>query len=456
MTFEEAQAIFQTQSLCPECLKRIPAIRLARGNDLFMKKTCPDHGEFEVLLWSGNPSYREWGSPKIPSYPERPVTKVVQGCPFDCGLCTDHRQQTCTALLEVTQRCNLRCAFCFAAANKLSSPDPDMKTIKHWYDALLANAKPCNIQISGGEPTLRDDLPEIITLGRSMGFGFIQVNTNGLRLGNDPAYATRLKAAGLASVFLQFDGMREDIYLKLRGSACLKSKLAAIETCRRLGIGVALVPTVVRGVNDNELGSIIQFALKNLDVVRGVHFQPVSFFGRYPAIPTDIERITIPEIIRKLEAQTGGLLKMEDFKPPGCENALCSFNGSFVLMPDASVIALTNHKSVGCVKRSPENAAEGASKSRKFVAQNWSGRESKTPSDSKSDFSMGHWDILFERASTHNLCISGMAFQDVWNIDLDRLRDCCIHVMSPDGRLIPFCAYNVTSANGRSLYGRGL
>ena len=209
-------------------------------------------------------------------------------------------------------------------------------------------------------------------------------------------------------------------------------------------------------MNDNELGSIIQFALKNLDVVRGVHFQPVSFFGRYPAIPTDIERITIPEIIRKLEAQTGGLLKMEDFKPPGCENALCSFNGSFVLMPDASVIALTNHKSVGCVKRSPENAAEGASKSRKFVAQNWSGRESKTPSDSKSDFSMGHWDILFERASTHNLCISGMAFQDVWNIDLDRLRDCCIHVMSPDGRLIPFCAYNVTSANGRSLYGRGL
>jgi uncharacterized radical SAM superfamily Fe-S cluster-containing enzyme len=256
-------------------------------------------------------------------------------------------------------------------------------------------------------------------------------------------------------VFLQFDGMREDIYLKLRGAACLKSKLAAIETCRQLGIGVALVPTVVRGVNDNELGSIVKFALKNLDVVRGVHVQPVSFFGRYPANPTDIERITIPEIIRKLEAQTGGLLKIEDFKPPGCENALCSFNGSFVLMPDSSVIALTNHKSVGCISRSPENAAEGASKSRKFVAQNWSGRESKTPSDSKSNFSMGHWDILFERASTQNLCISGMAFQDVWNIDLDRLRDCCIHVMSPDGRLIPFCAYNVTSANGRSLYGRG-
>jgi len=193
MPFEEVQAIFQTQSLCPECLKRIPAIRLARENDLFMKKTCPDHGEFEVLLWRGNPSYREWGSPKIPSHPERSVTKVVQGCPFDCGLCPDHRQQTCTALLEVTRRCNLRCAFCFADANKLSSPDPDMKTIKHWYEALLANAKPCNIQLSGGEPTLRDDLPEIIALGRSMGFGFIQVNTNGLRLANDPAYAQGLR-----------------------------------------------------------------------------------------------------------------------------------------------------------------------------------------------------------------------------------------------------------------------
>ncbi|MFH0957694.1 MAG: radical SAM protein [Pseudomonadota bacterium] len=454
MRFEEAQTIFQTQSLCPECLKRIPAIRIERGNDLFMKKTCPDHGEFEVLLWRGHPSYRDWVSPKIPSYPDRPGSEVVGGCPFDCGLCPEHRQQTCTALMEVTQRCNLRCAFCFADANKPSSMDPDMATIREWYEALLINAKPCNIQLSGGEPTIRDDLPDIVALGRSLGFGFIQVNTNGLRLGDDPAYAKKLKTAGLASVFLQFDGMREDIYLQLRGQACLQPKLAAVETCRQLGIGVVLVPTVVRDVNDNELGSIVKFALKNLDVIRGVHVQPVSFFGRYPTTPTDIERITIPEIVQKLEAQTDGLLKIEDFKPPGCENALCSFNGSFVLMPDSSVIALTNHKSVGC-GCSRENAAEGASKSRKFVARNWSGRENKTPSNSKSDFSMGHWDILFERASTHNLCISGMAFQDVWNIDTDRLRDCCIHVISPDGRLIPFCAYNVTSANGRSLYGRG-
>ncbi len=455
MASEDTAPLFHTQSLCPECLRRIPAVRFERGNDLCMRKTCPEHGEFQVVLWRGDPSYLGWvRPPKIPSYPEKPATQVVEGCPFDCGLCPDHRQHTCTALMEVTQQCNLRCAFCFADANRSSQPDPDLATIRRWYEVVLSTENSCNIQLSGGEPTLRDDLPDIVGLGRSMGCRFIQVNTNGLRLATEPAYVEKLKNAGLASVFLQFDGMSDDIYLKLRGAACLASKLAAIETCREQGIGVVLVPTVVPGVNDHVLGSIVEFALKNLDVISGVHFQPVSYFGRYPAIPSDANRITIPEVIRKLEIQTEGILRAENFKPPGCENALCSFHGTFVLMPDSSVIALTNHNVVDC-KCGPVNAAEGAQKSRQFVARNWSWKESTAPSQSDSDFSMGQWDVLLERSSTHKLCISGMAFQDVWNIDLERLRDCCIHVISRDGRLIPFCAYNLTSSTGRSLFERG-
>lgn len=454
MPSEDNLAFSQTQSLCPECLARIPATLFARGQHVYMEKICPDHGEFRVLLWRGDPSYLGWVRPKIPCFTDNPATAVDRGCPFDCGLCPDHRQQTCTALLEVTQRCNLGCAFCFADAGKSNRPDPDMAIVRGWYESLLATGKTCNIQLSGGEPTLRDDLSDIVALGRSMGFGFIQVNTNGLRLGTDLAYLKRLKNAGLASVFLQFDGTDENIYRQLRGGAFLASKLAAIENCRQFGIGVVLVPTVVPGVNDRELAAIVHFALKNLDVVRGVHFQPVSYFGRYPTIPSDADRITIPEIIRKLEIQTGGLLRNQDFVPPGCENALCSFHGTFVLMPDGSVKALTNHKLVGC-RCSPENAAEGASKAKTFVARNWSRQESMASSDIKGNFSMGEWDVLLERASTHKLCISGMAFQDVWNIDLDRLRDCCIHAVARDGRLIPFCAYNLTSSTGRSLFGRG-
>jgi uncharacterized radical SAM superfamily Fe-S cluster-containing enzyme len=454
MASEDNSASVQTESLCPECLARIPATRFALGNDLYMKKTCPDHGEFQVVLWRGDPSYLGWVRPKVPCFPDDPTTEVDQGCPFDCGLCPEHRQQTCTALLEVTRRCNLSCAFCFAEAGTWHRPDPDMTTIRRWYESILASGTSCNIQLSGGEPTLRDDLPDIVALGRSLGFGFIQLNTNGLRLGTDPVYVERLKNAGLASVFLQFDGTHEVIHRKLRGGGFLKSKLAAIEHCREQGLGVVLVPTVVPGVNDHDLGTIIEFAIRNLDVVRGVHFQPVSYFGRYPQAPSDADRITIPEVIRNLEAQTGGLVTSQAFKPPGCENALCSFHGNFVLMPDGSLKPLTSHDPCGC-HDSGKQLDEAASRTKTFVAQNWSLGESKTSPNVQGSFSMGEWDVLLERAFTHKLCISGMAFQDVWNIDLDRLRDCCIHVVGRDGRLIPFCAYNLTSSAGHSLFGRG-
>lgn len=454
MPFEEDQAIFETQSLCPECLRRIPAIRFLRGNDLFMQKICPDHGRFEAILWRGEPSCDGWSWPKTPSYPAEPVTSVRDGCPFDCGLCPEHRQQTCTALLEVTQRCNLRCAFCFADSNSGLYTDPDMKKIKNWFEVLKTYSKWSNVQLSGGEPTMRDDLPEIVELGRSMGFGFIQLNSNGIRLGNDTSYVSRLKKSGLSSVFLQFDGLREDIYTKLRGENCLNIKLQALDNLRSCEIGVVLVPTIVPGVNDSDLGSIVEFALDNLDVVRGVHFQPVSFFGRHPSIPSDQDRITIPEIIRGLEAQTRGLLKIEHFKPPCCENPFCSFNGNFVLMPDSTLVPLTRRPSPGDPECLTPSAAEGASRARKFVAENW-GNKGNSVCPETSGIPMGNWDILWERTVTHKLCISGMAFQDIWNIDLDRLRDCCIHVISPDGRLIPFCAYNVTSVGGRSLYRRG-
>jgi hypothetical protein len=255
-------------------------------------------------------------------------------------------------------------------------------------------------------------------------------------------------------VFLQFDGTHENIHRQLRGGVFLKPKLAAIENCRKQGLGVVLVPTVVPGANSHNLGTIVEFALKNLDVVRGVHFQPVSYFGRYPQAPSDADRITIPEVIRNLEVQTGGLVTSQAFRPPGCENALCSFHGNFVLMPDGSLKSLTAHDPCGC-HDSGKQLGEAASKTKRFVAQNWSLGEGKTPPNVQGSFSMGEWDVLLERASTHKLCISGMAFQDVWNIDLDRLRDCCIHVVGRDGRLIPFCAYNLTSSAGRSLFGRG-
>jgi 7,8-dihydro-6-hydroxymethylpterin dimethyltransferase len=458
------EVLSETESVCPVCLARLPAARVRRGENVYLQKACPAHGVFEAVIWRGAPDFESWVRYKIASYPETPFTQTDKGCPFDCGLCPEHRQQSCCVLLEVTARCDLGCPVCFAAAaggganQTAQPPDPDLAQIERWYRRLLAAGGPFNIQLSGGEPCLRDDLPEIITLGRSLGFTFFQLNTNGLRLARDAAYLDRLVAAGLSTVFLQFDGLDDAVYTQLRGRALFTQKQAALAQCARAGVGVMLVPTLVPGVNTNQIGAIVRFALQHAPAVRGVHFQPVSYFGRYPQPPTDAARFTLPEVIRALESQTEGALSADSFVPPGGENALCSFHGNFVLMPDGKLMPLTRQAGEAGSCCAPAPAKEGAAKSRAFVAQHWSASRPwpAAPQTATSGPSFGEWDIFLARAQTHHFCISGMVFQDAWTLDLERLRDCYIHTASADDRLIPFCAYNLTTQAGQPLYRRAL
>jgi uncharacterized radical SAM superfamily Fe-S cluster-containing enzyme len=440
-----------TKSVCPECLTRIPARRVQDGDDIYLEKTCPAHGSFRTIIWRGKPAFTSWVRPKTPSYPENPFTEIDKGCPYDCGLCPKHRQHTCSVLLEVTMRCDLSCPVCFADAAHYPPPDMTIAEIKTWFDRLIESGGPFNIQLSGGEPCLRDDLPDIIQLGRSMGFQFFQVNTNGLRLSEDIAFLAKLKTAGLSTVFLQFDGTNEAIYKSLRGRRLLESKLLVIENCKEQGIGVVLVPTLVPGINTDDVGNILHLALERIPTVRGVHFQPISYFGRYPQAPCDDKRITIPEVIQAIDSQTSGVIPAMSFCPPGCENALCSFHGNFVEMPDGQLIPLTHHVTDSCCCQ-PIPAAQGAAQSRGFVAKHWSSAPLSVDLPVLNGPSLGEWDGFLERIRTHTFCVSGMAFQDAWTLDLDRLHDCCIHCASPDGRLVPFCAYNLTDRQGLSLY----
>jgi 7,8-dihydro-6-hydroxymethylpterin dimethyltransferase len=441
-----------TESICPDCMRKIDAFRLMRGDEVILRKECPEHGSFETVIWRGNPLFGFWQRPKTPSYPKLPYTAVEKGCPWDCGLCPEHRQHTCTALIEVTQRCNLKCAYCFADAQEHHEKDPDPHTIELCYRRVLEAGGPYNVQLSGGEPTLREDLPEIVSLGRSLGFTFIQLNTNGLRLAADKNYLKRLKDAGVASIFLQFDGTSDAIYEKLRGRPLVHQKKLAVENCAEQGLGVVLVPTLVPGVNTHEVGAIIRFAVECMPTVRGVHFQPVSYFGRYPGPPQHSARITLPEIMTEIENQTGGDFKKEHFQPPGCENALCSFHGNFVLQLNGELKGWTRHDPESCCPP-PGPAEAGAEKARRFVSRFWSGPPVIDKTDNGPCF--GGWDEFLDRVRSWSLCISGMAFQDAWNLDLDRLRDCCIHVVDPRGGLIPFCAYNLTDSRGRSFYRAG-
>lgn len=449
-----------TESVCPDCLRQIPAEKRIQGNRVYLVKTCPDHGETRALIWKGEPPIIGWVNHRTPSMPERCHTEVEKGCPHDCGLCPDHRQQPCCVLLEITGRCNLDCPVCFASAGEGALPDPPLSEIEGWYRMLMESGGPYNIQLSGGEPTLREDLPEIIALGRRMGFEFIQLNTNGIRLAQDADYVKTLVRAGLNCVFLQFDGTDDRIFTALRGRPLLAEKHRAIEHCREAGIGVVLVPTVVSGVNDGELGEILSFAASRMPTVRGVHFQPISYFGRYPGVPPE-ERITLPELLRAIERQTLGAMRVESFAPPGGEHARCSFHGNFILMEDGCFLPVTAPgSSKSCC--APKTAAEGSRQARRFVARQWSAPDCCATASKKAQPQaalpaalapdVSSLDSYLARAGAYTLAVSGMLFQDAWNLDLERLKECIVHVVSRDGRLIPFCAYNLTGRNGRSLH----
>lgn len=434
--------LMQTQSLCPICLRVLEASIVEEDERAYMLKTCLEHGTFETVLWRGKTPMHEWIRTKERAYIKNPIKEVDQGCPYDCGLCSEHRQHTCTALIEVTSRCNLNCRFCFADAMEGKNKDPKLKQLRFQFESILKVSGKCNIQLSGGEPTIRDDLPDIVRMGAELGFPFIQVNTNGIRMAKDEAYVKALKEAGLNSIFLQFDGVDDAIYEYLRGKALFDLKCQAIENCRKFGIGVVLVPTIVPHVNVCSIGEIIRFGIDHSPTVRGVHFQPVSYFGRIPKAPKDEERITLPEVMEHICAQTDGMVSLESMQPPGCENALCSFHGNYLI--EESVLKPVSKRA--CCSNGNEKAEEGATKAKAFVARNWSYQQ-QLPDAKLSD-----WDAILSAIANNAFSISGMAFQDVWNVNLERIKDCCIHVSTADGKLIPFCAYNITNNEGESLY----
>jgi 7,8-dihydro-6-hydroxymethylpterin dimethyltransferase len=304
----------QTESICPHCFRRIPARRVIRGISLYLEKSCPSCGDLgRTLIWKNVPkAYGEWNR----ACGEPAHGFFANNCPFACGICPSHRQETCTAIVEVTHRCDMNCPVCFAASAKTANPDPNQDQITRMLQTVLDHSGPQPIQLSGGEPTMRNDLPSIVALTRKMGFDHIQINTNGIRMAQDKDFALALKDAGATNVFLQFDGISADIYRRLRGIDLLDLKLLAIERCAELEMGVILVPTLVKDVNDTQIGAIIQFAKKWIPTVKGVHFQPMTYLGRFPDHPRNKDRILIPDILLAMQEQTGEL-KVDNFVPPG-------------------------------------------------------------------------------------------------------------------------------------------
>ena len=413
-----------TRSICPVCYRSLPAERVRLGSRVYLRRHCPEHGETSALVWGGEHlDITDWIGTETP-------WDVAPGCPDACGLCGDHQQGTCCVLLEVTRRCNLECPRCFA--DSTSQADPTLAQVDAWVKQLTVPGRTL-LQLSGGEPTLRDDLPEIVALARAEGCSHVQLNTNGIRLAADPDYVARLAAAGLSFVFLQFDGTDDEVYSQLRGRALLETKCAAIDACARHNVGVTLVPTLVPGINVSGIGDILRFAVSHSPAVRGVHFQPVTSLGRTPRPPCDDDRLPLDALVTEIARQADGLVPAGSLTPSRCDHPLCGFHGDFVVSPDGSLAALSRRQErpAACCATRPEQ-------NRLFVARRW--KRPDGPFQVPASRDMASLDGFASRVKTHGFTITAMAFQDAYTLDVHRLRRCSLHVFD-EGRLVPFCSY---------------
>ena len=420
------RVIRETRSVCPVCLRNLPALlEQEQSGEILLKKTCPDHGSFSVPVWRGLMDFETWTQYADPLGPDKGTR-----CPENCGICPEHEIGSCCVLLEVTSRCNLRCRFCFANGGS-PEEDPSLDSLREAIRDIVRQCGHPLLQLSGGEPTLRDDLPELVRFARECGCSYVQVNTNGIRLAEDPDYVRRLAEAGLDIVFLQFDGTEDEIYHYLRGKSLLETKLEAIQVCSEHMIGVTLVPTVVKGVNDQNLGQLIRLAAGLVPGVRGIHFQPVSYFGRYPDRPQAEERYTLDQLMADISDQAG--IPIESFQPSRCDHPLCGFHASFLVNADGSLRALPTHsaQSRGCAKDN-----------REYVARHWK----RFPTEAKPAGAFSEemdFDTFLYRIRQENLTLSAMAFQDAMNFNIERLHRCSLHVYS-GGKVKPFCANYLT------------
>jgi uncharacterized radical SAM superfamily Fe-S cluster-containing enzyme len=475
------EPISTVESLCPECLGIISGIKYVEDGKVYINKNCPDHGSFTTIISEDVGHYRQMEEcfDVKRSRARESLTDIERGCPLDCGLCPSHKQDTCLAVVEVTDRCDMGCAYCFASSSMDKSLDPDMETIRFMFETVKkCQNKPTCIQISGGEPTMRDDLPEIIRMGKEVGIDHIELNTNGRRIATDQDYFNRIASAGIDAIYLGFDGVSDDIYKQRTGKKLFDFKTEVINKCEKVGIGVVLVPLVARNYNLHQVGKIIEFAGSRVPTVRGVHFQPVFYSGRAPSGREG--RITILELLREIEKQTNGQIKVENFTPSLMPHAHCGAT-CLAVIDNGGFLPLTNI-SLGAVK----SASDVASKTKKSIMGRWKGSEKDTQKSSCADMLIkssccekpisqltvkgsccekpitevipnnsrlgGGWADFIEKSMNSYLTISTMAFQDVWSYERDRVENCCIHVVTRDGKFIPFCNYNMTDCNGKFLY----
>ncbi|MGA1975179.1 MAG: tetraether lipid synthase Tes [Conexivisphaerales archaeon] len=465
----------KTKSICPECNRTISADIFARDEKVYISKTCPEHGYFEDLYFGDYGMYVKFSKyAKDGRGIENPdIIAAAVNCPTGCGLCSNHLSHTALANIVVTNRCDLSCWYCFFYAEKAGYIyEPSLEQIRKMVRKMKAE-KPISgaaLQLTGGEPTLREDLVEIIKIAKEEGVQHVQLNTDGINLARDPTLAKRVHDAGVNTVYLSFDGVTPRTNPKNYWEIP-----SVLKNARAANLGLVLVPTVIRTVNDYEVGDMIRFGFKNIDVVRSVNFQPVSLVGRVSKGDRDKFRITIPDVIKRVEEQTEGDIERDDWFPVPASMAFSTFVEAWVGLP---LYELTTHFACGAAtylfekngKMVPltrfidipgfleflesEGVALEQGRSKVLSGAKLLLKLRKFVDSEKAPEGMKLGDILYNAIVKHDysslgafhrrsLFVGMMHFMDKYNHDEERVRRCDVHYLTPDNRIIPFCSFNV-------------
>jgi len=435
-------------TICSVCFQKLEGKIVFENDSVFLLKRCPEHGAERVLIADDVDYYRKCREIFIKK-PEMPLvynTPVKWGCPYDCGLCTDHEQHSCLSLIEVTDSCNLRCPVCYASSGPERVQHRPLALIEKMFDAVVRNeGHPDVVQISGGEPTVHPEFFEIIELAKARPIQHLMVNTNGVRIAQDEEFVRRLaEAKPDIEIYLQFDSFERDALLDLRGADLRNVRERALQRLNEYNLSTTLVVTLKKGLNDGEIGKIIDFALTQ-PCVRGVTLQPIQDAGRLERFDPATDRLTLTEVRRKILEQTS-VFRPDDVIPVPCHPD--SLAMAYALKLDGKIVPLTGLIDADVLMNGARNTIvyEQDPAIRdclfKLFATNHSPESGATslrdllcclPRVQAPD-NLGYKNIFR---------VLIVQFLDAHAFDVRSVKKTCIHIVHPDGRLIPFDTYNL-------------
>lgn len=436
-----------TNSICSQCLRKVEAKVIIEAGNVYLQKYCSRHGREKVLI-SGDVSYykkcREFIKPA--EMPQVWNTPIKYGCPYDCGLCPDHEQHSCLTLIEVTDRCNLQCPICYAESSPQRETWRTLEQIDFMLNAVVRNeVEPDIIQISGGEPTIHPRFFEILDLAKSKPIKHLMLNTNGIRIAQDREFARRLAdyMPGF-EVYLQFDSFEQAALQELRGADLRDIRRRAIAHLNEFNISTTLVVTLKKGLNDREVGSIVQYGIKQR-AVRGVTFQPIQAAGRTEDFNPAEDRLTLSEV-RRMIIEQSGVFRDEDMIPVPCHPDCLAMG--YALKTGDGAVPLTGLIDPAVLLQGGRNTIvfeqDQTLKTRLFELFSTSHSPASSALSLKNLLCCLPLVAAPENISYDNVFrVIIMQFLDPYNFDVRSVKKSCVHIVHPDGRIIPFDTYNI-------------